>query len=173
MYKHSAAHQRSKSVEGSNQGCKKLKKIPLFGKKDIASACFCSTLNLRRPSGIKRQQDWINSMKMKKEDIARGLGISNNKIDTANTHAGNKVLPIREAALSTSTSTNEECSTSENQGKLKGDKTKTKSRLKELLRWAAAAKSQRGGNFMGRKVASLTLVIEQFLPLLFCLNNTS
>lgn len=173
MYKHSAAHQRSKSVEGSNQGCKKLEKILLFCKKDIASACFCSTLNLRRPSSVERQQDWINSMKMKKEDIARGLGISNDKIDTANTHAANRVLPISEATLSTSTSTNEECSISENQGKLKGDKTKTMSRMKELLRWAPAAKSQRGGKFLGRKVASLTLVSEQFLRLLFCLNNTS
>ncbi|XP_060676397.1 uncharacterized protein LOC107426648 isoform X3 [Ziziphus jujuba] len=64
----------------------------------------------------------------------------------------NKVLPISEATLSTSTSTNEPCSTSEKKEKLKGDKTKTMSRMKELLRWAAASKSEKAAKFMGRKV---------------------
>ena len=88
-------------------------------------------------------------MKMNKEYIAPGLGISNNKIDTASNHAGNKVLPISEATLSTSANTNiEECSTSEKKEKLKGDKGKTMSRMKELLRWAATAKSEKGAKFM-------------------------
>ena len=99
-------------------------------------------------------------MKMKKEYIATGLGISNNKIDTASNHAGNKVLPISEATLSTSANTNiEECSTSGKKEKLKGDKGKTMSRMKELFRWAATAKSEKGAKFMGRKVASLTILV--------------
>ncbi|XP_015892371.3 uncharacterized protein LOC107426648 isoform X1 [Ziziphus jujuba] len=152
--KHSGAYRRSKkSVEGSKLDSKKLKKIFLLCRKDIARSCFYSTINLKRPGSInQQQQDWINSMKMKKEDIARGLGISNNKIDSASSHAGNKVLPISEATLSTSTSTNEPCSTSEKKEKLKGDKTKTMSRMKELLRWAAASKSEKAAKFMGRKV---------------------
>lgn len=98
-------------------------------------------------------------MKTKKEDIARGLGISNNKIDMASTHAGNRVLPISEATLSASTNANiEECSTSEKKEKLKGDRGKTMSRMKELLRWAATAKSEKGAKFIGRKVASLTII---------------
>ncbi|XP_024030078.1 uncharacterized protein LOC21398300 [Morus notabilis] len=90
-------------------------------------------------------------MKMKKEDIARGLGIS--KMDQTN-HSGNKVLPISETTLSTNnTSTNDQSvGTSEKKEKLKRDKAKTMSRMKELLRWAAAAKSERAGKFIGRKV---------------------
>ena len=96
-------------------------------------------------------------MKMKKEDITRGLGISH-KVDSA-THAGNKVLPITEATLSTSTKTNNQSQSgsSENKDRLKGDKSKTMSRMKELLRWAAAAKSEKGGKFIGRKVHYLSI----------------
>ncbi|KAM3683506.1 hypothetical protein ACJW31_12G152900 [Castanea mollissima] len=99
-----------------------------------------------------RRLRWIQSMKMKKEDITRGLGISH-KVDSA-THAGKKVLPITEATLSTSTNTNDQSQSgsSENKDRLKGDKSKTMSRMKELLRWAAAAKSEKGGKFIGRKV---------------------
>jgi hypothetical protein len=94
-------------------------------------------------------------MKMKKEDIARGLGISH-KVDSTS-HGGNKVLPISETTLSSSTNTDDQCgSTSEKKDKLKGDKTRTMSRMKELLRWAATAKSEKGGNFIGRKVSYLT-----------------
>ncbi|KAJ7950372.1 Arginine--tRNA ligase [Quillaja saponaria] len=88
-------------------------------------------------------------MKMKKEDIARGLGIKN-KEDSA-IHVGNKVLPISDAPLSTSTSTIEQCGISEKKERFKGDKTKTMSRMKELLRWASAVKTDKGGKF-GRKV---------------------
>ncbi|XP_034229755.1 uncharacterized protein LOC117638755 [Prunus dulcis] len=88
-------------------------------------------------------------MKMKKEDIARGLGIST-KADSAN--VGNKVLPVTDSTLTTSTNTNEQCGTSEKKERVKGDKTKTMSRMKELLRWAAAAKSEKGGKFIARKV---------------------
>lgn len=104
-----------------------------------------------------RRLRWIQSMKMKKEDITRGLGISL-KVDSA-THAGNKVLPITEATLSTSTNTNDQSQSgsSENKDRLKGDKSKTMSRMKELLRWAAAAKSEKGGKFIGRKVHYLTI----------------
>ena len=96
-------------------------------------------------------------MKMKKEDIARGLVVSR-KSDSA-TQAGNKVLPLSEVASSSSTSTNDQCITNEKKDKLKGDKTKTMSRMKELLRWAAAAKSEKGGKFIGRKVQHLWLTI--------------
>ncbi|KAJ4728520.1 Protein LAZY 1 like [Melia azedarach] len=80
-------------------------------------------------------------------------------------HAGNKVLPISDATtLPTSSanasSINEQCSSSsrldkDNKKLVKGDpnyKTRTMSRMKELLRWASAAKSEKGGKFLGRKV---------------------
>lgn len=92
-------------------------------------------------------------MKMKKEDIAKGLEISNNSKMESTTHVGNKVLPITESILSTSASKQEPCSTmSDKKEKPKGDKTKTLSKMKELLRWVAVAKSEKGGKFMGRKV---------------------
>ncbi|XVF81147.1 hypothetical protein PTKIN_Ptkin15bG0133400 [Pterospermum kingtungense] len=93
-------------------------------------------------------------MKMKKEDMARGL-VTVHKSDSSN-HSGNKVLPLStETVLSSSTSrTDHQCNTSGKKDKPKGDKTKAISRMKELLRWAAAAaKSEKGsGKFIGRKV---------------------
>lgn len=82
--------------------------------------------------------------------ITGGLGMSH-KVDSATHHVGNKVLPITEATLILSTS-NDQCGTSEKKDRPKGDKSKTLSRMKELLRWAAAAKSDKGGKFIGRKV---------------------
>ena len=95
---------------------------------------------------------------MKKEDIARGLVVVH-KSDSAN-QEGNKVLPLStETILSSSTGTNDQSSTNEKKDKLKGDKTKTMSRMKELLRWAAAAKSEKGGKFIGRKVQKFVFTI--------------
>lgn len=139
--------------------------------KDVAKACFDSTLNLRRLGSVNRRQHsyWIH--KMKKEDHivhARGLGSNAHKAahdSAAAAHAGNKVLPISDATtLPTSSanasSINEQCSSSsrldkDNKKLVKGDpnyKTRTMSRMKELLRWASAAKSEKGGKFLGRKV---------------------
>lgn len=83
-------------------------------------------------------------MKMKKEESSRDEEIVN-KTDST-THGGNKVLPItQEAPLSSSTERNDQCE--------KGDRKKPMSRMKELLRWAAAsAKTDKGGKFYGRKV---------------------
>ena len=87
--------------------------------------------------------------------MAREVGINNNKPDSA-AHAGNKVLPITEASLSTSNETTDQFGNSENKDQTKGEKKKPISKMKELLRWAAAAKSEKGGKFNGRKVYSLT-----------------
>ncbi|KAG6661107.1 uncharacterized protein LOC122303717 isoform X1 [Carya illinoinensis] len=89
-------------------------------------------------------------MNMKKEDVDRGLGVSH-KVDST-PHVGNKVLPISETALLTSTNTNDQCCSSEKKDRLKGVKVNTMSRMKELLRWAAVAKSEMGGKFIVRKV---------------------
>ncbi|KAL3531134.1 hypothetical protein ACH5RR_010456 [Cinchona calisaya] len=93
-------------------------------------------------------------MKMKKEDLARGLGMINHRAEN------NKVLPINDHQTSSSSnsSTNEtdhhQCgsSTEEKKEKSKGDKAKTLSRMKELLRWAAASKAEKGGKYITRKV---------------------
>lgn len=84
---------------------------------------------------------------MKKEDIARGLGIIGQKADSGAAHGGNKVLPISDTALTSSAT-----SASEKKEKVKGDKAKVISRMKELIRWAAASKAEKGGKFISRKV---------------------
>ncbi|PIN08404.1 hypothetical protein CDL12_01619 [Handroanthus impetiginosus] len=89
-------------------------------------------------------------MKMKKEDIARGLGITQ-KADST-TYVGNKVLPITDTARTSSSNNNDQCPNADKKEKTKGDKTKTISRMKELLKWAAAAKADKGGKYLGRKV---------------------
>lgn len=145
-------YRKFKGIEERKSGSKKFKPLAFLRGKDVAKACFYSTLQLKRLGGINRRQArqrWIQSMKMKKEDIARGLGIST-KADSAN--VGNKVLPVTDSTLTTSMNTNEQCGTSEKKERVKGDKTKTMSRMKELLRWAAAAKSEKGGKFIARKV---------------------
>ncbi|KNA11757.1 hypothetical protein SOVF_132160 [Spinacia oleracea] len=94
-------------------------------------------------------------MKMIKEDLIRGLGKNSHKADL-NAHVGNKVLPITDSTTTTSNADDQqECRLSDQKkdrsNKGESNKNKTLSRMKELLRWAAAAKSEKGGKF-GRKV---------------------
>ncbi|XP_004292380.1 PREDICTED: uncharacterized protein LOC101311157 [Fragaria vesca subsp. vesca] len=147
-------YQKTKGFEESTFPCKKFKPFAFLCRKDIAQACFYSTVHLRRLDSINTRQQKqcrARSMKMKKEDIARGLENSN-KVDQAN--VGSKVLPVSDSTLSTSTNTShDQCGASEKKERIKGDKTKTLSRMKELIRWAAAAKSaEKGGKYIGRKV---------------------
>ncbi|XP_073140659.1 uncharacterized protein [Henckelia pumila] len=96
----------------------------------------------------------IQSMTTKGEDIIQGLGITHEAADTA-IHAGNKVLPITDTTQQSSLANEMDLFTSlDVKEKTKGDKTKAVSRMKELLRWAAAAaaKSDKGGKYIGRKV---------------------
>ncbi|KAH6766688.1 hypothetical protein C2S52_017671 [Perilla frutescens var. hirtella] len=92
-------------------------------------------------------------MKTKKEDIVRGLGVSE-RGDCV--HVGNKVLPISDGAAVSSSpaSNNDKCLNSDKKEKSKGEKMKAISGMKELLKWAAAVRieSERGGKYIGRKV---------------------
>jgi hypothetical protein len=151
LFKHAGVRQRLNEVEGSEFSCKSFKPFKILCRRDIAKACFYSNLKLKRLGSFSTRKCRIHLMKMKKEDIARGLGMSH-KVDSSS-HAGNKVLPISETTLSSSTSTDDQCGTSEKKDRLKGDKTKAMSRMKELLRWAAATRSEKGGKFIGRKVS--------------------
>ncbi|KAK8694083.1 hypothetical protein V6N13_071645 [Hibiscus sabdariffa] len=116
---------------------------------DVARACFYSTIYLSRVKSSHRgqQQHWAQSMKMKKEDIGRGFVVGPKS--NSGTPAGNSLV----LSPSATAGKNEQCNTNEKKEKLKGDKTKTMSRMKELLRWAAATRSEKlSGNFIGRKV---------------------
>ncbi|XP_062085626.1 uncharacterized protein LOC133791517 [Humulus lupulus] len=143
---------KHRKVEG-----KKFLKLFFLCRKDISTACFYSTINLKNlSSDIDTRHHWVNSMKMKKEDIARGLGIVS-KVDQTS-HAGNRVLPISETTVSNFTNKTNDTKngSTEKKDKVnnKGDnnKSKTISRMKELLRWASTTKSDKGGKFIGRKV---------------------
>ena len=86
-------------------------------------------------------------MKMKKDDISCGLGIG------LKADSGNKVLPVTDVTLSASSDKKDQSGTEANKDhKPKGDKTKTISRMKEILRRAAVAKSEKAGKYLGRKV---------------------
>ncbi|WCJ38115.1 hypothetical protein M5689_019190 [Euphorbia peplus] len=114
----------------------KLRSFAFLCRKEVETACFHSTLNLRRIHRKEKEHLVIYSMKMKNQDI---------KITKETSTAGNKVLPINENSTTLSSATN--C--------VKGDqKMKGMSRMKDLLRWAAAAKSQNHNKpkFLGRKV---------------------
>ncbi|KAI5429975.1 hypothetical protein KIW84_034527 [Lathyrus oleraceus] len=83
-------------------------------------------------------------MKTKKDESSREEAIVNKTDSTV--HAANKVLPItHETPLSSSSERNE-------QGDINITKKKPISRMKELLRWAASARTDKGGKFYGRKV---------------------
>lgn len=126
-------------------------------RKDISKEYFYSTIQLRRVGSYHRRQHFEYCMKMKKENLTRGLSISH-KADSSVTanHVGNtQILPITDYAPPSSSSTNDKdrCSGAEKKDKCKGaDKAKTISKMKELLRWAAATKSDKGSKYKSRKV---------------------
>ncbi|XP_015575916.2 uncharacterized protein LOC8260957 isoform X3 [Ricinus communis] len=153
LLKHCRSNGRSERGKNKKFGLRGFRPFAILCRKDVATACFYSTLHLKRVNSYnRRQKHWMYSMKMKKEDIVKGEGMSNSKVDSTNNHVGNKVLPVADATLSSSTSANDQCSSLEKVEKLKGDKAKAMSRMKELLRWAAAAKPEKRGKFLGRKV---------------------
>lgn len=148
--KQDGSYKRTKRFSCSKDGYKNLKIFSLLYRKDIPKACFFRTLSLKR-IGISRRH-FVYSMKMKKEETSRDEGIVNKTDPT--THGGNKVLPItQEAPLSSSAERNDQCDNTITKDQVKGDRKKPMSRMKELLRWAAAsAKTDKGGKFYGRKV---------------------
>ncbi|KAL6505309.1 hypothetical protein OROGR_025126 [Orobanche gracilis] len=84
--------------------------------------------------------------------------IAHEKTDSGTiNNVGNKVLPITDTSQSSSSSSsannNEQCRPNlDKNEKTKGDRTRPISRLKELLKRAVAAKAEKGGKFIGRKV---------------------
>ncbi|KAF7825706.1 uncharacterized protein G2W53_016870 [Senna tora] len=146
LVKHPRAHRRRTSniEEGSKHGHSKNVNIFAFiCTKDIAKSCFYSTIKLKRVGSFNSRENFVYSMKMKRDEIARGIVGNTNKADSA-AHVGKKVLPVSEER-------NEQCGISGSRDQIKGDKKKPISRMKELLRWAATAKTEKGGKVNGRK----------------------
>ncbi|XP_028796914.1 uncharacterized protein LOC114752340 isoform X1 [Neltuma alba] len=140
LQKHRRAYRRT-SGRGRKHGWNKNVRIFAFiCTKDIANSCLCSTLKSKRVGDYNRRQHFLHSTKMKREETERGIENSN-KVDSV-AHVGNKVLPIAEERSE---------GTSENPDQNRGDRKKTISRMKELLRWAAAVKTEKGRKLSGRK----------------------
>ncbi|PIA36173.1 hypothetical protein AQUCO_03400233v1, partial [Aquilegia coerulea] len=110
-----------------------------------ARAFFYHSLNLKRLGSFRGKQHC--TFKGKEKGFVMG-----HKVDSA-VHVGNKVSPISDAtSISASTVGTYQCWSSEKIDDLKGDKNKAISRMKELWKWAATAKSDKGGNYIRRKV---------------------
>lgn len=102
---------------------------------------------------------------MTKEDITRGLTFTSTpKKDDVTSRVGNKVLPVNE---SNTTSSSSNMNSSIVMKKENGDRTKTISRMKELLRWAAAVKSEKGGKYIARKVSIYFIIWFNFYSHIF------
>ncbi|XP_052211073.1 uncharacterized protein LOC127813956 [Diospyros lotus] len=155
-FRNCKANRRLKrSAEEANLHHPKVNPFTIFlRRRDIAKTCFYGTLNFKRLGSFNRRQSRIYSMKMKKEGIARGLGVGN-KADTA---AGSKVLPISEPALSAQGKKEQREIEEKRDEPATGEKSRSRSssssRMKELLRWAAAAKSERG-KYLGQMMLQL------------------
>lgn len=116
--------------------------------KDVARACFFRSIYLKRICSYRREEHWSHSKKMKPAAGRRTPDSS-----TSHAGAGNKVLPLSETTFSSST--NDQMLSSkmgEKRDRIKENKAKAISRMKELLRWAAAAKSEKGAKSFSRKV---------------------
>ncbi|KAL1158457.1 hypothetical protein V6Z11_A08G225400 [Gossypium hirsutum] len=135
---------------------KKFKPIIFLCNKDIAKACFYSTIYLRRVHNshttTHHQPPQNNSQSitnMKKEGL-----------DVGHRSDSSKVIPLSEVAVSQSSMTNKingdhhQCSNNKEKKDGGGNKPKTMSRMKELLRWDATGKAERGGK-LNQKVSKL------------------
>ncbi|CAN4098083.1 unnamed protein product [Withania somnifera] len=142
-----AQKKRNRAGKSSKSSCKIFKLFNTLRRKDITSKYFYSTIHLKRLESSHTRQRFIHSMKMKKQNFR-------SKADSSIA----KVLPVTDAAVGTPASKNghkEQSVSADKKENAKGDKTKTTSKMKELIRWAAAAKSQKGGKYLGRKILHL------------------
>ncbi|PHU16315.1 hypothetical protein BC332_17520, partial [Capsicum chinense] len=144
---------RHRAGKSSKSNCKILNLFNTLHRKDVAAKYFYSSIHLKRLGSSHKRQQFVHSMKMKKQTLSRGLSFRR-KTDSSTA----KVLPVTDAAVGTPASRNghkEQNFSADTKEKAKGDQTKTTSKMKELIKWAAAAKSQKGGKYFGRKVLHL------------------
>ncbi|KAK4778608.1 hypothetical protein SAY86_006136 [Trapa natans] len=150
---------RSRSVQS---GTRKFKSFINLCRRDIANACFYSTISLRRVGSINMRRRWkvYSWRRTKGEDITGQMKAAAEPL--GGSHVGSKFLPItgsniKVPSFSFSCSSSSSSSSCEEPAKkekeeVKGDEARAISRMKVLLRWAAAAKSDKGSKFIRRKV---------------------
>lgn len=158
-YKQKRALKKAQHPEETSLDCKNFRSLALLLGRGNLRTYFSRTLQQKRLSSLNpkpQEQHYILWMKMK-EDLIRGLGKNIHKADSG-AHVGNKVLPISDSTSSSTRSNADDqkkCGATDQKkdrsNKGETNKNKTLSRMKELLRWAAAAKYEKVGKF-GRKV---------------------
>ncbi|CAH8390119.1 unnamed protein product [Eruca vesicaria subsp. sativa] len=133
---------RKSSTRGSkHQKQRNHRKIWLWCQKDVAEACFYSTLNLKRLGSLKREQ-LLRAMAKMKAQVAEEKEMTLTRSDP------------KKAIRALEPEKREES----NKDKVKSEQSKSKatlSRMKELLRWAAAAKSDKAAKFFTPKIMEL------------------
>ncbi|XP_075491364.1 uncharacterized protein LOC142529657 isoform X2 [Primulina tabacum] len=147
---------RLKRVERVKLCCKSLNIFYFLQGKDIPKTWSHRTFHLKRLTSFRRRQNSVPSMKMKSEEIVLRLSVAHMADSTATTYVGRKILPVTDITQSSAANCDDRRSNGCSNEKANGRKTKAISRMKELLRWAtAAAKAEKGGKYIGRKVMHL------------------
>lgn len=132
---------RKSSTRGSkHKNQRNYRRIWLWCQKDVADACFYSTLNLKRLGSLRREHLFRAMAKMKAQ-------VGQEKEVPLTTFDPKKAIRALEP---------EEHEES-NKEKVNSEQTKAKSkatlsRMKELIRWAAAAKSDKAAKFFTPKI---------------------
>ncbi|KAJ0234649.1 Uncharacterized protein HA466_0272240 [Hirschfeldia incana] len=133
---------RKSSTRGSKRkNQRNYRRIWLWCQKDIADACFYNTLNLRRLGSLKREH-LLRAMAKMKAQVGEEKEVPLTRFDP------------KKAITALEPEKREES----NKEKAKSEQSKSKatlSRMKELIRWAAAAKSDKAAKFFTPKILEL------------------
>ncbi|KAL1190575.1 hypothetical protein V5N11_032854 [Cardamine amara subsp. amara] len=130
---------RSSTRGSKHRNQRSYKGIWLWCRKDVSNACFYSTLTLRRLDSFKREHLLRSMAKMKKAQEGGEEEVTSTRFDPK------KAIKVLEQEKQDET----------NKEKAKSEQSKSKatlSRMKELMRWAAAAKSDKALKFFTPKV---------------------
>ncbi|CAN8270550.1 unnamed protein product [Cochlearia groenlandica] len=134
---------RSSTRDSKERKKRNFKGIWLWCRKDVPKACFYSTLTLKRLNSFKREHFLRSMAKIKAQGEDEEEVITSTRFDPKKTI---KVLEPKK---------NEEKNSKE---KSKTDQSKAKatlSRMRELLKWAAATKSDKALKFFTPKIMDL------------------
>lgn len=130
---------RSSTRGSKHRNQRSYKGVWLWCRKDVAEACFYSTLNLRRLNSFRREHLIRSMEKMKKAQGGEEEELTSTRFDPK------KAIKVLEPEKQNET----------NKEKAKSEQSKAKatlSRMKELMRWAPAAKSDKALKFFTPKV---------------------
>ncbi|KAH0917641.1 hypothetical protein HID58_025301 [Brassica napus] len=135
---------RKSSTRGpKHKNQRNYRRIWLWCQKDVAGACFYSTLNLRRLGSLKREH-LLRAMAKMKAQVGEEKEVPLTRFDP------------KKAIKALEPEKHEE----NKKEKVNSEKTKAKtkatlSRMKELIKWAAAAKSDKAAKFFTPKIMEL------------------